>query len=134
MTGRPPGLVIGVGAGRGVPAGEILTLIAETLADAGLPPDAVVELATARAKAAEPGIVTAAAGLGVPLTTYCARHLATIPVPRPSETVRAATGTASVAEAAALAASRGGRLLVPKRKSAPGGRVSKATVAVARRD
>ncbi len=132
MTG-PGGLVVGVGAGRGVPAEEILTLIADTLRAAGLDPGQLVALATVEAKAAEPGVRAAADRLGIPLITYSAQNLSTIPVPHPSGRVEAAAGTPAVAEAAALAGAEGGQLLVSKRKSAPSGRAAKATVAVARR-
>ncbi|WP_204009640.1 precorrin-3B C(17)-methyltransferase [Sphaerimonospora thailandensis] len=124
---RPPSLVIGVGASGGAPAEEILTLVSRALGDAGLAPGSVARLATVDVKAGEPGIVEAARALGVPLITHPADRLARIHVPNPSEVVRNAVGTPSVAEAAALAeAGAGGELVAPKRKSAM------ATVAVAR--
>ncbi|WP_369222025.1 precorrin-3B C(17)-methyltransferase [Streptomyces sp. R39] len=129
---RPPSLVVGVGASRGAPADDVLGLVEDALRDAGLSPRSVAELATVDAKAEEPGIVTAAARLGVPLVTYSAGELAEIRVPNPSDAPRTAVGTPSVAEAAALA--RGGELLVPKRKSRrPDGRPAMATCAVVRR-
>lgn len=129
---RPPSLVVGVGASRGAPTEEVLALIEGALRDAGLSPRSVAELATVDAKAEEPGIVAAAARLGVPLVTYTAEELAGVPVPHPSDAPLAAVGTPSVAEAAALL--RGGELLVPKRKSAPeDGRPAMATCAVVRR-
>ncbi|MBE3011652.1 precorrin-3B C(17)-methyltransferase [Microbispora sp. NEAU-D428] len=121
---RPPSLVVGVGASRGAAAEEILALIRDALAEAGLSPRSVVRLATADVKADEGGIVAAARALGVPLVTHPAERLAGVEVPHPSEVVRRAVGTPSVAEAAALA--DGGELLVPKRRSAM------ATAAVAR--
>ncbi|MFD9791684.1 precorrin-3B C(17)-methyltransferase [Streptomyces sp. NPDC059070] len=128
---RPKSLVVGVGSAKGVSVDEVLGLVRDALADAGLSPLAVAALATVDAKAREPGIVAAAARLGVPLTTYGAAELARIPVPHPSGAPLAAVGTPSVAEAAALAG--GGELLVPKRKSGPAGRAAMATCAVARR-
>ncbi|MEW2526952.1 Rv2231c family pyridoxal phosphate-dependent protein CobC [Streptomyces sp. NPDC047071] len=121
---RPPAVVVGVGAGRGVPAAEVLGLVRECLREAGLSPLSVRELATVDTKRGEAGVVGAAARLGVPLVTYPAHELARVAVPNPSGAPLAAAGTPSVAEAAALA--RGGELLVPKRKSA------RATCAVAR--
>ena len=121
---RPPSLVAGVGASRGVPAAEVQGLLDETLAEAGLSAASVTALATVDAKAAEPGLVAVAQAGRWPLRTYPPATLAAVPVPNPSPAVQAAVGTPSVAEAAALAA--GGDLLVPKRKSAM------ATVAVAR--
>ncbi|MFV8127780.1 cobalamin biosynthesis protein [Streptomyces syringium] len=108
-----------MGARRGAGAEEVLSLITRTLAEAGRVPGEVVALATADAKADEPGLVAAAERLGVPLLTYGAGELAAVPVPRPSAAVLAAVGTPAVAEAAALlAAGPGGVLVVGKRKSA----------------
>ncbi|GHA82424.1 precorrin-3B C(17)-methyltransferase [Streptomyces chryseus] len=129
---RPPSLVVGVGASKGAPADEVSGLIEETLAEAGLSVRSVAALATVDAKAEEAGIVEAAARLGVPLRTYAAEELARIDVPNPSGAPLAAVGTPSVAEAAALVG--GGELLVPKRKSAPEGRVAMATCAVVRKE
>ncbi|WP_329010166.1 precorrin-3B C(17)-methyltransferase [Streptomyces sp. NBC_01601] len=126
---RPPSLVVGVGASKGAPAGEVLGLIEEALREAGLSVRSVAELATVDAKSEEPGIVTAAERLGVPLVTYPADELAAVAVPNPSEAPLAAVGTPSVAEAAALR--NGGELLVPKRKSAA--TPAMATCAVVRR-
>jgi histidinol-phosphate aminotransferase len=124
-------LVVGVGASKGVSVDEVLGLIEAALSDAGLDPLAVTELATVDGKLTEPGIVGAAAKLGVPLVSYAAEDLAAITVPHGSDDVRAAVGTPSVAEAAALAG--GGELLVPKRKSSAAGRAAMATCAIVRR-
>jgi cobalt-precorrin 5A hydrolase / cobalt-factor III methyltransferase / precorrin-3B C17-methyltransferase len=127
---RPPSLVLGVGASRGVGVDELRTLVAHGLAEAGLAVESVRALATADVKAAEPGIVALAAENGWPLLTFPARELAAQTVPNPSETVRAAVGTPSVAEAAALLGARrygrGADLVLPKQSSAMG------TVAAAR--
>ena len=127
---RPPSLVVGVGASRGVSQDEVENLVREGLTEAGLAPESVRAIATADVKADEPGILACAGKYGWPLRTYPAAELSTVPVPNPSETVRAAVGTPSVAEAAALLAAReAGRdaeLVLPKRSSAM------ATVAIAR--
>ena len=122
---RPPSLLVGVGASRGAPAAEIGQLIDGTLAELGLSPRAVRYIATADVKADEPGLLAAAAGRGWPVVTFPAGRLAAVPVPNPSEVVRRAVGTPSVAEAAALI-EPGSTLLAAKRASAH------ATVAVAR--
>jgi cobalt-precorrin 5A hydrolase/precorrin-3B C17-methyltransferase len=131
VTLRPRSLVVGVGASRGAPADEVLGLVEAALADAGLSRHSVSFLATVAAKADEPGLLEAARALGVELVTYPAEQLAAVTVPNPSDAPLAAVGTASVAEAAALAG--GGELLVPKRKSTPEGRAAMATVAIVRR-
>ncbi|MEV1289227.1 precorrin-3B C(17)-methyltransferase [Micromonospora sp. NPDC049679] len=127
---RPPSLVVGVGASRGVPADELDELIDSGLADAGLARESVRALATADVKADEAGILEVARRRGWPLLTYPAAELAAEAVPNPSEVVRAAVGTPSVAEAAALRAARdAGRAadLVLEKRASP-----MATVAVAR--
>ncbi|RGC67619.1 Cobalt-precorrin-3B C(17)-methyltransferase [Micromonospora sp. MW-13] len=127
---RPPSLVVGVGGSRGVPAAEVRDLLDRVLAAAGLSPASVRCLASADIKADEAGIRSTADALGVPLVTHPAADLAAVEVPHPSEVVRAAVGTPSVAEAAALLGEPGRRgdaaLVAPKTASAM------ATVAVAR--
>ncbi|MEV1021736.1 cobalamin biosynthesis protein [Streptomyces sp. NPDC050264] len=128
---RPDAVVVGVGARAGAASDEVLGLVRSVLAEAGAGAGDVVALATVDAKGREPGIVAAAAALGVPLVTYAAGLLAAVPVPHPSRRARGAVGTPSVAEAAALAG--GGELLVPKRISAgAGGGAGRVTCAVAR--
>ena len=122
---RPPSLRVGVGASKGAPAEEIGRLVDGVLAELGLSAQSVRYIATADLKAAEPGLLAAAAERGWPLVTFPASRLAAVPVPNPSEVVRRAVGTPSVAEAAALAGP-GATLLAAKRASAH------ATVAVAR--
>jgi cobalt-precorrin 5A hydrolase len=98
--------VVGVGARPGVSAAEVLAAV-----DAVLPAGAgAVRLATLDARAAEPGLVAAAATRGWPLTGHPAAALTAVPVPSPSPRVAAAVGTPSVAEAAALLG--GGTLVV----------------------
>ncbi|MFB7353761.1 Rv2231c family pyridoxal phosphate-dependent protein CobC [Streptomyces gardneri] len=127
---------LGVGARSGVPVDEVLALVDAVLREAGLTRAAVRSLATLDARAAEPGVAGAGAELGVPVRGFPAGELAAVAVPHPSALPLDATGTPSVAEAAALlTASAGGTgvtagtgvtgvtagagavLLVPKRKS-----------------
>ncbi|MFG2331401.1 cobalamin biosynthesis protein [Streptomyces sp. NPDC048604] len=136
--GASHGLVAGVGARRGVSVDEVVGLVTRCLREAGPAAGRPVALATVAGKADEPGVVGAAARLGLPLRVFAAEELARIPVPHPSAGVAAAAGTPSVAEAAALAAAgRGGRLLVSKRTSrtnggTDGARAARATCAIAR--
>ena len=128
---RPPSLVVGIGASRGVPTAEVTALIDQALADAGLSPRSVRLAATVDLKANEAGLLAAVRARSWPLAVFPAAELAGVTVPNPSETVRSAVGTPSVAEAAALLAARADapsepELVVAKRVSAH------ATVAVAR--
>jgi cobalt-precorrin 5A hydrolase len=111
--------VVGVGARSGVGVEEVLAAV-DAVLPAGAPD---VRLATLAARAAEPGLVGAAAARGWQLTGYSVTELAQIRVPSPSAVVAEAVGTASVAEAAALM--EGGELVV--RKTVHG----RVTVAVA---
>ncbi|MGW2597493.1 cobalamin biosynthesis protein [Streptomyces klenkii] len=123
---------VGVGARRGVPAAEVLELIEQALAEAGSEagaagPPRPSALVTVEAKASEPGLLEAAARLGVPLRSYGADALSRVAVPAGSSAAAlASVDTPAVAEAAALlAAGPGSVLAVGKRKSA------RATCAVA---
>ncbi len=124
---RPRSLVLGAGASRGVTAAEMGDLMDEALAGAGLSAASVRQVATVDLKEGEQGLLAAARERGWEVTGFTPGELAAVAVPNPSEAVRAATGTPSVAEAAAmLAAGRGAVLAAAKRKSA------RATVAIAR--
>ncbi|MCA3262307.1 MAG: precorrin-3B C(17)-methyltransferase [Telmatospirillum sp.] len=125
---HPPVLAVGVGCERGTSCEEIETLIAATLAEAGLAAGAVACLVSIDVKSDEQGLLAAANSLGVPARFFDAAALSAQEprVTAPSDYVRATVGTASVAEAAALeAVGAAGTLLAPKRKSA------RATCAVA---
>ena len=105
---RPPSLVVGVGASRGVTADEVLDLIdahvgrRRPLAGLG------AAVATVDAKADEQGILDAAAARVWPVTTYPAEGLPRCG-PEPERGRRDAVGTPSVAEAAALRRGRRAR-------------------------
>ncbi|CAA9340773.1 MAG: hypothetical protein AVDCRST_MAG90-1946 [uncultured Microvirga sp.] len=122
-------IVAGVGFRRGVQADEILSLVARALREVSLPAEALSRLATATARAMEPGFVEAARRLEVPAWAVDPEALAaTAPWLRTeSERVRALHGVGSVAEAAALAcAGQAAELLAPRIASA------RATCAIAR--
>lgn len=109
----PPTLVVGVGAVRGVSRTAVTGLMSRLDREHGLDPRAIRAFATAESKADERGIVDAVQDLGfwhsadaeeLPLRLYPAAELAEVEVPNPSAEVLRETGTASVAEAAALRA------------------------------
>jgi cobalt-precorrin 5A hydrolase / precorrin-3B C17-methyltransferase len=132
---RPPSLVVGMGASRGVCTGEVRRLLDSALQDAGLAIESVVAIATAQLKGDEQGLIDLARELRVPLVTHSVAALGQVRVPNPSEVVRSAVGTPSVSEAAALLGAREcldgpgqirGELIVTKTASAM------ATLAIAR--
>ncbi|HEY8618820.1 MAG TPA: cobalamin biosynthesis protein, partial [Dermatophilaceae bacterium] len=103
---RPPSLVVGMGASRGVSTDEARRLLDEALQDAGLAIESVAAIATAQIKGDEQALIELAHQLGVPLVTHSAAALDQVTVPNPSEVVRAAVGVPSVSEAAALLGAR----------------------------
>lgn len=121
---RPPSLVAGVGTSSDTSPEEVERLLAKALDGAGLAREAVAEVATISSRAEHPAVVA----LGLPVRSFEAARLGSIPVPSPSAAVEAAVGTPSVAEAAALAAAGPGASLVSNKLRSPG-----ATVAIARR-
>lgn len=128
-----PALYVGIGCRRGVPAGEIVEAVRDTLEQAGLEPAAVACLASVEAKEDEPGLQEAAREWGVPLQIYSVEELADAPVLTPSAIAAQLFGVESicVSEGAALLAAGGpaeaeAALLVPKQRHS-----ERITVAVA---
>ncbi|MBB5911501.1 cobalamin biosynthesis protein CbiG [Nocardia transvalensis] len=113
--------VAGIGFRPGVEAASIVAAVRKALGDREFRC-----LATVDRRAEEPGLLAAAAELGVPVVAFPAEELSAVEVPNPAARTTAAIGTPSVAEAAALCASAGGHLVVPKRV------IGGVTVAVAR--
>jgi cobalt-precorrin 5A hydrolase / precorrin-3B C17-methyltransferase len=113
---RPPSLVAGVGCSRGAGAEEILDLLRRSLAEAGLTEKSVAALASIDVKRDEAGLLEAAERLDVQIYFHSAQALRAIEAPNPSEVVREAVETPSVAEAAVI--SSGAELVLEKRKSA----------------
>ncbi|HZJ27285.1 MAG TPA: cobalamin biosynthesis protein [Acidimicrobiia bacterium] len=120
---RDAGYVVGIGASGAASEAEVDDLVRGALAEADVSMAAVRAVATVQARVDHPAI----RALPWPTVGYPVDTLAAVEVSEPSELVARATGTPSVAEAAALAAAGdGARLVVPKRRS------RHATVAVAR--
>jgi len=103
-------LCVGVGAGTGVRAADIVAAVRAVCGD-----HPVGVLATLDRKAAQPPFVDAAEILGARLVGYPPERLAAVSVPNPAGAVADAVGTPSVAEAAAILAGGGGALAVTKR-------------------
>jgi cobalamin biosynthesis protein CbiG len=112
---RPPWLALGVGCRRDAVPGVVEEGVRQALARADLATLAVGVVASVDAKKDEPALRALARSFGVPFRTFRADRLAGVPVPTPSARVQEAVGTASVSEAAAVAAA-GGPLILPKVK------------------
>jgi cobalamin biosynthesis protein CbiG len=106
-------LWLGVGLQAAVSAEDLAGAIADVLTQAQLDETQIVGLATIDRKANHPAIQTAIAQHHWQFRTFEPAALAAVTVPGPSMVVQDKVETASVAEAAAIAAS-GGVLIVPK--------------------
>jgi cobalt-precorrin 5A hydrolase/precorrin-3B C17-methyltransferase len=125
---RPRRLVAGLGFHRGIGPNKLWECLERALAMAGLSMNGVGALATIDTKGKERGIRELSERLEAELVLLSAQELEGITVPSPpSEHARKWAKVPGVCEQAALAAARGGRLLV--RKS----RFEGVTVAVAER-
>lgn len=125
-----PEIIIGIGCQRGVTLATLAHAIDTTLHPLGAirVRGLVSHLHKIRT---EPALLELAVQRSWSLRGYSSYALDHIAVPHPSARVTAAIGTPSVAEAAALCASNGGALLVPKQiyRGADGKSV---TIAIAR--
>ncbi len=104
---HPPCLWLGMGCERGTSLPVLERLVERTLTARGLAAEAVAGIASIDRKNDEPALLALAEGRGWPLRWFTAEELAAVSVPHPSPAVERAMGTASVAEAAALAAAMG---------------------------
>lgn len=127
---HPRVLWLGVGCERGVSLALVEEAIAQALEQAQLAAGAIAGLATLDLKADEGALQAFCAERDLPLVTFPPAVLKNIEVPNPSGVVENAVGTPSVAEAAAIAASGQGRLLVQKQVAKQSGQGA-VTVAIA---
>nr|VFJ75722.1 MAG: cobalt-precorrin 5A hydrolase [Candidatus Kentron sp. FW] len=97
-------IIIGIGCDRGAPLSALEEALDRGLALTGRTRDAVAGLATIDKKSDEAGLLALSTQHSWPISFYSAAHLAKVPVPNPSETVRKHMGTPAVSEAAALLA------------------------------
>ena len=106
---------VGVGFRAAASSTDILAAVRHVLTSANPGSDATLDcLCTLDRKAAEPALVDAASELGVPVRGFAADELAAVAVANPSDRVHSATGSPSVAEAAAVLGAGGGPLIVTK--------------------
>jgi cobalt-precorrin 5A hydrolase/precorrin-3B C17-methyltransferase len=114
-------VAVGLGCDSQAAVEEIRALLQHCLAEAVIGLDRIRCLATVELKADEAGLLALADELRLPMMLFsvAALEAETPRLAHPSEAVFRAIGCHGVAEAAALAATGpGGRLLLPKRRSA----------------
>lgn len=104
---RPKNRVAGIGLRKNVSAQAVQTALTAALAEAGCSPRALFTLATADFKAREPGLLSAAANHGLPVTAFSKAAIAAVEDRfENSDFVRRHTGIGAVAEPAAWLACR----------------------------
>jgi cobalt-precorrin 5A hydrolase/precorrin-3B C17-methyltransferase len=125
---HPRSLVVGIGTASDATPADTRAALDRVLEGSGLAEASIGRVATIDRRQAHPALAAVGAHLEVPVVGFSSAVLATVSVPHPSETVREAVGTGSVAEAAALAAAGPGAQLVVEKATSP-----RVTVAIARR-
>ena len=124
---RPRSLVAGMGCNRGTSEKELMQLLTRSFENLGLSLKSLAALATTEVKSDEPGLLSLARTLNVPLRFYDKDTLNSVEnIQNPSKMVEKYLGVKSVCEAAAILAAHNGKLVVPKIKK------GNATLAVAR--
>ena len=114
---RPPVLHLGFGCRKQCDPAGIPETIEEKIRTFGLSEKAIASVGTIELKKDEPLLQALLARWPwADAAIYPAETLAAIDVPNPSKKALAATGSAGVAEAAALAGAHGGPLLIEKQK------------------
>jgi cobalt-precorrin 5A hydrolase len=130
---RPKSLVVGLGCDRGATLEMVERGVDSLLAEHGLSPKSVKEIATIDKKADEEAFLALSARRGWNLRTFTAEELDAAPgIERPSETVKKHVGTRGVSEPAALLAAGATKLVVPKQTYTEAGAGRSMTFAVAR--
>lgn len=125
---RPRSLVVGVGCNRGTTCQEIDRAISRALESNRLARASLRGLATIDLKRDETGLLDYADKHDLPIRFFSAEELSAVGgTPNPSAVVEKWIGSSGVCEPAAILASCGSTLLVPKTKT------KNVTVAVARR-
>ena len=122
-------VIVGIGCRRGTPAERIVAAIRAALTEAGIALDEVRLIASADVKADEPGLISAAETLGVPVRFIPAAEIrASSREFLHSDFVEEKVNLPAVAEPAALLAGRRTRLICRKKT------YNGITIAIARED
>lgn len=103
---HPRVLWVGIGCVRGTSQQFIAQALHQVFHTEGLSIQAIAAVATLDLKADEIGLLAFCQQAQLPLQTFAPATLNAIPVPNPSDVVAQEVGTASVAEAAAIAGAR----------------------------
>jgi cobalt-precorrin 5A hydrolase len=130
---RPKSLVLGLGCDKNTAPDLVERGVTTLLAEHGLSPKCVKQIASIDLKREEPALLALADQLGATTRWFTADELDGAPgIENPSETVKKHVGTRGVAEPAALLASGASALAVPKQVYTEPGAGRSMTLAVAR--
>ncbi len=110
----PRNLILGMGCKRGTPFENIEAALTDFMSKQGRDILGIKALVSLDLKKDEPGLLALAEKYNLPFQTYTAEELAAYAPSKGSDFVKSVTGTPSVAEAAALLASGGGKTIAPK--------------------
>jgi cobalt-precorrin 5A hydrolase / precorrin-3B C17-methyltransferase len=128
---HPRVLWVGIGCERDTATELIETAIQATCQQYHLATEAIAGMATIDLKRDEVGILQACEKDNLPLKTFSAEALQQVKVPNPSAVVEEEVGTPSVAEASAMLAAGGDKLLVAKQIYKQEGIKGAVTIAIA---
>ena len=124
---RPGSLVAGIGCNRNTTMKEIKEFVEKVLEESKLAISSLISLSTISLKADEPGLIALAEELKLSISFFDKDELNRADgIKSPSDMVEKHTGVKSVCEAAAILASKNGKLIVPKLST------RNVTVAIAR--
>jgi len=124
---RPGSLVAGIGCNRNTTMKEIKEFFEKVLEESKLAIASVMRLATINLKADELGLIALAKELKLPISFFDKDELNRADgIKSPSDMVEKHTGAKSICEAAAILASKNGKLIVTKHST------RNVTVAIAR--
>lgn len=113
---HPRCLMAGLGCHRGVSEASITAFVREVFDKNELALPSLAALGTIQARAAEPGLRSAAVALGVDVAFFSPEQLHAVRTPNPSEAAARLVGAKSVCEAAALLLARSDTLVATKTK------------------
>lgn len=99
---RPPMIQLGIGCQRGILPDQFIELLSSSLLEKGISKLAVASLGTADIKKDEAAFVRLSQAWNIPLHDFDGKILSEYDVPNPSSKVESVTGSAGVAEAAAM--------------------------------
>ena len=118
MILRPPVLSVGIGCNRGTGVEDIHDFLAHVLREGNLSMHSISRLATIDLKENEPGLLSLAEKMNLPLDFHTREALNSVTsIETPSKMVEKHVGVKSVSEASAILSAGHGRLIITKKKN-----------------